>query len=210
MDKHSEHCRIFLAMLTAAAEQGKAVPTYELAKVSRNHTARISNLRSAGHDIKCEDMPHALRMGSDGRQTQYRYIGFTGKNMAGVMESATNSLKPCFVKLTHVRDGDEHTTFLRPEANREGFSVTFKRPLEFQKDDQLIIEYVAQESHDLHPRELPLRIGGVMRCCIHTLDNSLVREAEGDTLRCHHCKSRLRVREGAWEWDDTYKETTCA
>jgi hypothetical protein len=209
MDKHSEHCRIFLAMLTA--EEGKAVPTYELAKVSRNHTARISNLRSVGHDIKCEDVPEAQRMPGDGRQTQYRYIGFTGKNMAGVMDAATyNSLKPGYVRITHVRDGEERTMFLRPEANRTGFSVTFKKPMEFQQGDQCIIEYIATESHELHPRQLPIRIGGMMRCCIHTLDNSIVREAEGDTLRCHHCKSRLRVREGAWEWDDTYKETTCA
>lgn len=52
-----------------------------------------------------------------------------------------------------------------------------------------------------HPRKLPLRIGGVMRCCIETLDTTPVIENEGDVLPCKYCSSSLRVRDGAWEWN---------
>lgn len=50
---------------------------------------------------------------------------------------------------------------------------------------------------------LPLRIGGVMRCCVATLDAigppaSMTKE--GDTLSCSYCSSGLIVRGGAWEW----------
>ena len=52
-----------------------------------------------------------------------------------------------------------------------------------------------------HPRRLPLRIGGVMRCCIETLDTTpMTTEDEGTVLPCRWCKSSLRVRDGAWEW----------
>ena len=51
-------------------------------------------------------------------------------------------------------------------------------------------------------RTLPLRIGGVMRCCIETLDTTpITSEAEGTILPCKYCSSSLRVREGAWEWN---------
>jgi len=50
-------------------------------------------------------------------------------------------------------------------------------------------------------RQLPLRIGGVMRCCIETLNTTPVSENDGDVLPCRYCKSQLRVRDGAWEWD---------
>ncbi len=51
-------------------------------------------------------------------------------------------------------------------------------------------------------RRLPLRIGGVFRCCIETLDTTPVLENEGAILPCKYCKSSLRVRDGAWEWND--------
>jgi hypothetical protein len=55
-----------------------------------------------------------------------------------------------------------------------------------------------------HQRQLPLRIGGVMRCCVETLNTTPVVENEGDVLPCRYCSSRLRVRDEAWEWDDEY------
>jgi hypothetical protein len=48
---------------------------------------------------------------------------------------------------------------------------------------------------------LPLRIGGVMRCCILTLSQYDGPEDEGTILACRYCHDRLRVRDGAWEWD---------
>lgn len=52
-------------------------------------------------------------------------------------------------------------------------------------------------------RRLPLRIGGVMRCCIQTLNDTPLRsENEGEILKCVYCSNSLRVRAGAWEWND--------
>lgn len=62
---------------------------------------------------------------------------------------------------------------------------------------------------EAHPRKLPLRIGGVMRCCVETLNTTPVIESEGDVLPCRYCSSRLRVRDGAWEWDDEYHKEEC-
>ena len=50
---------------------------------------------------------------------------------------------------------------------------------------------------------LPLRIGGVMRCCVQVLNEhgpSASNSAEGDTLTCPYCGGGLIVRDGAWEW----------
>lgn len=48
-----------------------------------------------------------------------------------------------------------------------------------------------------------------MRCCAETLNTTLVAENEGDVLPCRYCSSRLRVRDGAWEWDDEYRKEEC-
>lgn len=51
---------------------------------------------------------------------------------------------------------------------------------------------------------LPIRIGGLMRCCIQTYDTiapSAEMTKNGDTLQCNWCSSRMIVRDEAWEWD---------
>lgn len=55
----------------------------------------------------------------------------------------------------------------------------------------------------LHAPTKPLLIGGVMRCCSHTLANALVQEAEGETLQCKYTDDPLHsliFRNGCWEW----------
>lgn len=54
----------------------------------------------------------------------------------------------------------------------------------------------------------PVRIGGLMRCCLATLDDHLlaleVRSKEGDQLTCKYCVSKagdMIFRGGAWEWN---------
>lgn len=57
------------------------------------------------------------------------------------------------------------------------------------------------------------RQGGMMRCCIKTLTGlherivddktTSVTVAEGATLQCEWCASRIKFRDGAWEWDKT-------
>lgn len=51
-------------------------------------------------------------------------------------------------------------------------------------------------------RTLPIKIGGLMRCCIDTLDSAVLKsEEEGTVLECRHCKGSMRVRNGKWEWN---------
>ena len=55
-----------------------------------------------------------------------------------------------------------------------------------------------------HRNRHMLRIGGVMRCCIATLDERVARDREpqeGEKLPCNWCSSGLIYRDGAWEWD---------
>ena len=48
-----------------------------------------------------------------------------------------------------------------------------------------------------------LRPGGVMRCCIATLEKRMASGPphEGELLPCDHCSSGLIYRDGAWEWN---------
>lgn len=68
------HCELFLAMFEAAADENRPVYTADLAAISRNHTARISQLRNRGHVIKCEDVPADDPRYGKGA-TRYRYLG---------------------------------------------------------------------------------------------------------------------------------------
>ncbi len=60
----------------------------------------------------------------------------------------------------------------------------------------------SSQSMEAGPRKLPVRIGGLFRCCLETLDTTPVIEEEGTILQCKYCKGSLRIREGAWEWND--------
>ena len=59
----------------------------------------------------------------------------------------------------------------------------------------------------MNKRRLPLRGGGVMRCCGESLDayesNPNCIQSEGTKIDCLYCPSGLIVRDGAWEWDQT-------
>jgi hypothetical protein len=55
-----------------------------------------------------------------------------------------------------------------------------------------------------------VRIGGLMRCCITTIDilyqeNPGMAATEGQALQCQYAQDnpdhRMRFRDGAWEWD---------
>lgn len=50
-----------------------------------------------------------------------------------------------------------------------------------------------------------VRIGGLMRCCLGTLDRVRTPEkpppAEGDVIRCDHCSDSMIFRAGAWQWN---------
>lgn len=53
----------------------------------------------------------------------------------------------------------------------------------------------------------PLHIGGVMRCCLATLDLHEQQggdDAEGTVLPCRYCTSALHVQDGAWRWHREY------
>lgn len=46
----------------------------------------------------------------------------------------------------------------------------------------------------------PIRIGGLMRCCILTVRQREAPGQEGDVQPCQYCSSSTRFRDGAWEW----------
>ena len=48
--------------------------------------------------------------------------------------------------------------------------------------------------------------GGLLRCCIETIDNSRMRNvlplSEGDRLRCdYHAEHYMVLKDGVWQWD---------
>jgi hypothetical protein len=51
-----------------------------------------------------------------------------------------------------------------------------------------------------------VRHGGLMRCCLASLDDAMVAATEppkeGDKAECRYCKDSygMRFRDGAWEW----------
>ena len=47
-----------------------------------------------------------------------------------------------------------------------------------------------------------IRPGGLMRCCVQTL-NELPADRvdrEGEVLKCNYCEGWMRFCKGAWEW----------
>lgn len=56
---------------------------------------------------------------------------------------------------------------------------------------------------------LPLKPGGVLRCCAANLEEALsagaVKEEEGERIYCKYCGDYLIVRDGAWEWSGVQK-----
>jgi hypothetical protein len=53
-----------------------------------------------------------------------------------------------------------------------------------------------------------VRQGGLMRCCLLSLDDAMVVAPEppnpGDRLKCKWCPSHMIFRDGAWQWDQDY------
>jgi hypothetical protein len=48
---------------------------------------------------------------------------------------------------------------------------------------------------------LPIRHGGLMRCCLLTLDTYEGPETEGAVLRCKSCSDSMIVMNGCWIWN---------
>jgi len=129
-----------------------------------------------------------------------------------ILESLTNAQKHFLVLLTRIRGHERTCLILEPTITPQGFSVRFEEAITFNEGDTLLTEFIFYDGEKPHFRQLPLRIGGVMRCCLETLNTTPVIENEGDVLPCRYCKSQLRVRDGAWEWDqEAYpKEESCS
>lgn len=49
-----------------------------------------------------------------------------------------------------------------------------------------------------------IRPGGLMRCCILTIQEDAATAAElpteGKELPCHYCSGKVVFRDGAWQW----------
>ena len=58
------------------------------------------------------------------------------------------------------------------------------------------------------PWTYSVRQGGLMRCCLQSLDDAMKkrldngdgRPAEGDRAKCDYHESWMIFRDGAWEW----------
>jgi hypothetical protein len=51
-----------------------------------------------------------------------------------------------------------------------------------------------------------VKIGGLMRCCLKTLDGHYpdgpaAKATEGEVLPCKHCSSSMIFKGGFWEWN---------
>lgn len=55
--------------------------------------------------------------------------------------------------------------------------------------------------------EKRIRIGGLFRCCIATLQEDAPEDVEGAVHECRNCKAKTVFRDGAWEWlkEDDHK-----
>lgn len=54
-----------------------------------------------------------------------------------------------------------------------------------------------------------VRYGGLMRCCIKSLDDYEGDEAVGTVLHCKYCMSGMVVApDGVWEWGEQTPSTT--
>lgn len=42
--------------------------------------------------------------------------------------------------------------------------------------------------------------GGLMRCCLQTIENTPVNDEEGEVLPCAYCRSSMRLEGGIWKW----------
>jgi hypothetical protein len=49
---------------------------------------------------------------------------------------------------------------------------------------------------------IAIRMGGLMRCCIASLEDAPPHPAEGVSFRCKYCTDEYGMvfRDGAWEW----------
>ena len=51
-----------------------------------------------------------------------------------------------------------------------------------------------------HRRTKPVNHGGLLRCCITTLDEAEVEEVEGEVLPCKWCGGLLIFNGEVWRW----------
>ena len=50
-----------------------------------------------------------------------------------------------------------------------------------------------------------VRIGGLYRCCLETLEESNPFGIEGDEISCVYCGDYMRFNDGAWEWSGPWE-----
>lgn len=51
---------------------------------------------------------------------------------------------------------------------------------------------------------MPIKIGGLMRCCLHTMYEYIESQGcddEGIVVPCKYCKSSVIARGRCWEWN---------
>ena len=47
----------------------------------------------------------------------------------------------------------------------------------------------------------PIKVGGLMRCCVQTYREYDGPEHEGTVLLCKWCSDSMIVKDGVWQWN---------
>jgi hypothetical protein len=116
----TRHNQIILDMLREGP-----VTNVEIAKVSKNHTARISNIRAEGYDIRCDFLDRKTGL------TQYTLVGRTPP-----AEKSGSKSNAMFIR--HRRGGQLVAQFeLVPKVNGDEIVIDVPFSLNFLQGDTL-------------------------------------------------------------------------
>lgn len=54
-------------------------------------------------------------------------------------------------------------------------------------------------------KDEPIRIGGLLRCCILSIHEHEYQGVEGSVLQCKYCTGGSMIfHDGAWEWNKNF------
>jgi hypothetical protein len=118
----SRHNEVILAML-----QEGTVTNVDIAKISKNHTARISNLRAAGYDIQCEFINRETGL------TKYTLLGRKESRAKRLSKTDRLSDFTCVGKIISEMAGLGYDFSCGPHSGALGYYATFSLEDEVKK-----------------------------------------------------------------------------
>lgn len=71
-----------------------------------------------------------------------------------------------------------------------------------ENKDTVVVGSDSNNRLGCHRRTKPVMIGGLMRCCLATLNGSeSLKEEDGEILPCKYCSSSMVFAKGIWGWN---------